>query len=311
MDTQSLITALREFEPQTYQWQLALYNAKKGRDGVELTVSRCGMQGIASWIETLVAVLLEKTLTDRAVTDYSPFLPKEDIGMLDVSDPRIKGSLFDITSSIEGAFDYSPEDFLSGLLPKITGYAFYGTRTASDGKLEKALFMRRTNPFLTGQKTLLCTSKGKDITESEHPLLKFMPAVDFLMLNGSAFFLSQGIEKDFDLENRSYAVCAKHLEGIASLGAVSDYEKLEGAAMTGKHAKKFQDFDRELLAYIMQLSVLERIDYLGTYGITVDPEGKMDTRDPEECEMIIDLLCRRSCLDAMGRLSVGSKITPR
>ena len=81
--------------------------------------------------------------------------------------------------------------------------------------------------------------------------------------------------------------------------------------MTAKNAKKFIDFDREILEYIVRLPVVEREEFLSHYGITVDREGRMETYDPEQCELIIDLLCCRSCLDPLGRLSVGSKITPR
>lgn len=48
-----------------------------------------------------------------------------------------------------------------------------------------------------------------------------------------------------------------------------------------------------------------------TYGITLDKDGHIDIGDKEQCELIIDLLCGRNCVDALGRLAVGNKITLR
>lgn len=312
MDTQTLIADLRALDPAAFEWRFLPYHTQKSKDGIELSFYACQMEQQTSWVETLVINLLEKTLTDRNVVPHSPFLPKEAIGALSVDDTQIHAQLFDIKKGMANAETFSPEDFVSGVLPKVTGYAFYGTRKGPEDTTEEVIFMRRTNPFLTGAaRVRLCTSLGETVVESEKPFLKFMPAVDFLMLNSTAYFLSANMEKDFDFENRHFAVCAKHMETIAQRGAVGDYELLEKAAMSAKQAKKFLDFDTQLLDYIMQLSIMERMDYLATYGITVNEEGLMDTTEPEQCELIIDLLCRRSCLDAMGRLSVGSRITPR
>jgi len=54
-----------------------------------------------------------------------------------------------------------------------------------------------------------------------------------------------------------------------------------------------------------------REEFLATYGVTIDYDGRMDTSDTEQCELMIDLLCCRSCLDPLGRLAVGSNITVR
>ncbi len=74
---------------------------------------------------------------------------------------------------------------------------------------------------------------------------------------------------------------------------------------------KFIGFDKKVLEYIVRLPIVEREEFLSTYGVTIDRNGNMDASDPDQCELVIDLLCCRSCLDPLGRLSTASNITPR
>lgn len=312
MDTQTLTQAIRNINPSEFSWKFALYNAQKGRDGTDLEFRICKMDGISEWIEELNSNLLDKILPERTVAPYSPLAPKELICALDRSDDMIKEKITAIISDIENAFEHAPEDFISGAAPKPVGYAFYGARKDESGIVtDRALYMRRTNPFLAGQKAKLCMSGAEGIVESESPLLKFTLGVDFFMYGDGCYFFADNIEKDFEFESRHVAICAKRLEEIAQNDIVSDYEQLEKVALSNKHAKKFVDFDVEILDYIKRISIMDRMDFLTTYGITVDNSGRMESSDPEQCELIIDLLCCRSCLDAFGRLSVGNKITPR
>jgi hypothetical protein len=143
------------------------------------------------------------------------------------------------------------------------------------------------------------------------PLLKFTPQVDFLLIDGICCVITESINKDLDLESRAAAVCGRRLEQIAQADVVSSYEQMELAALGGKHTRKFLDFDKEILDHIASLSIEARIDFLAAYGITLDADGKMDSAGPEQCEMIIDLLCGRTCTDVLGRLAVGVNIKPR
>ncbi|MCL2494622.1 MAG: hypothetical protein FWE98_03060 [Oscillospiraceae bacterium] len=318
MDTQSLVAALQGLNPKDYDWKFCLYSAGKGRDGVTLSWNACQMKNIPQWAQQMARLLLEKTLTERVVTEYSPLLPKEEIGALSQGDARIRDQLGDILLGVAGAQAKAPEDFVSGVAGKPVGYAFYGLCPAKkdeDGEVfapaKEILFLRRTNPFISGAKALLCAGRGEEIAEAQSPLLKFTPQVDFLLMDGLCYLIGEAIGKDLELESRAGAVCARRLEQIAEADVVGSYEQLEFTALGGKHTKKFLDFDREILAHIAGLSIEARIDFLGAYGITLDKDGKMDSADPQQCEMIIDLLCGRTCTDVLGRLAVGVNIKPR
>ncbi|GHV44811.1 hypothetical protein FACS189492_1680 [Clostridia bacterium] len=312
METKNLTESLRAFKPADWEWKFALYAARKSRDGIDLDWSLCKMKGVAKWVETLRDALLEKTLAERTVTEYSPFLPKESIPALPREDGLIREQLWDTVKDIQSGLEYAPENYANGDVTKPTGYGFYGFRKDEDGKIsDEALFMRRVNPFLTGSKAWLCTTVGSEIVTADKPVLKFMPATDFLLFGGVCYFLSTAIEKDFDLENRNAAVAAKRMELLGEACIVSSFEQLEKAAYAAKNARKFVDFDKHILAHIVRLTVEDREEFLLKYGVTIDQQGRMDTYDPEQCELIIDLLCGRSCLDAFGRLAVGSNITVR
>jgi hypothetical protein len=312
MDTQSIIEALRELKPKDYDWKFCLYSSHKSRDGVDLSWTACAMEGIPGWAEQMARLLLEKTLTERVVTEYSPLLPKEEIGALPKGDPQIRDQIGGILMGIAGAEKKAPEDFANGVVSKPAGYAFYGVRPATeDEPVREALFLRRGNPFISGAKALLCVGQGDEICESQAPLLKFTPQVDFFLINGICCIITESIGKDLDLESRAAAVCGRRLEQIAQADVLSSYEQMELAALGGKHTRKFLDFDKEILDHIASLSIEARIDFLAAYGITLDADGKMDSAGPEQCEMIIDLLCGRTCTDVLGRLAVGVNIKPR
>jgi len=317
MDTHSLVSALQGLNPRDYDWKFCLYSAGKSRDGVSLRWYACAMRDIPRWAEQMIRLLLEKTLTERVVTEYSPLCPKEEIGALSQGDPQIRDQIGDMLLGIAGAEMSAPEDFISGAACKPVGYAFYGVRPAQeesegDARLPKeVLFLRRANPFISGAKALLCTGQGEEIAEAQSPLLKFTPQVDFLLAEGVCYIISESVAKDLELESRANAVAGRRLEQIAQADVVGNYEQLELSVLGGRHTKKFLDFDKEILDHIASLSIEARMDFLSIYGIQLDSDGKLDSNDPEQCELIIDLLCGRTCTDVLGRLAVGLNIKPR
>jgi len=97
MDNQKLIADLRDLQPGTLEWKFALYNTSKGRDGLELEWNLCRINGVSAWVEILKDTLLEKTIAERKVTEYSPFLSdKEYIGALEKTNTAIKDQIYDI-----------------------------------------------------------------------------------------------------------------------------------------------------------------------------------------------------------------------
>ena len=174
----------------------------------------------------------------------------------------------------------------------------------------QVLLMRRGNPFLTGRRHG-CLSVRKRGHSLQQAILKFTAGADFLLMAMSCYILSSAVEKDLSLESRHFAIAQKRMALIADAGIVSDYDRLEACVMKAKNARKFLDFDKSILEHITRLPILDREEFLSTYGVTIDHNGNMDTYEAEQCELIIDLLCSRSCLDPLGRLSVVSNITTR
>lgn len=313
LDTTTLTEALRALNMEKFAWKFALYSTHKSRDGLELEWNLCNMRGVAGLADKLREFLLNKPVANKPVAPYSPFLSdKENICALAQTDELLREQITDIVLNIQKGQAHAPEDFVSGVLPKTAGYAFYGERKDEDGQIsEQILFIRRGNPFLSGSNASLFTSAVNEIVSCEKPILKFVAAVDFLLIGGTCYFLSAAIEKDFELENRHFAIAQKRMGLIAERDIVSDYDRLEETVMKAKNARKFLEFDKNILEHIVRLPIVEREEFLSTYGVTIDNNGNMDTSDPEQCELIIDLLCCRSCLDPLGRLSVGSNITIR
>lgn len=313
MNTTTLTEALRALNTEAYTWKFGLYSTYKGRDGTELEWNLCNMKGIAGQVDNLREYLLKKPEAEKPVAEYSPFLSdKENIGALEQTNVIIRDQIRDIILGFQSGLYHSPEDFVSGALSKTFGYAFYGEQRDDAGNVqEQALFMRRGNPFLTAQSARLLIGEGSEIVACEKPVLKFTQSVDFLLIGGACYILSSSIEKDLSLESRNIAIAQKRMGLIAEAEIVNNYDKLEACVMKAKNARKFLNFDKAVLEHIERLPVVEREEFLSTYGVTVDFNGRMDTSDEEQCELIVDLLCCRSCLDPLGRLSVGSNIAPR
>ena len=314
MNKQILIDALHNLQLENLDWKFALYNTHKGRDGLELDWHSCNMNGIPAWVGNIRDTLLKKSIAERKVEPYSPFLSdKEYIGVLEKTNPIIKDQIHDILVSIRKSGMYPPESFITGALPKIAGFGFYGATKNEEGIIKPhVLFMRRGNPFLSGSdKTRLCISDGNAAVICNKPILKFSPAADFLYINDCCYFLASAIEKDFALDSRQIAIANKCLKQIFKTDIISNYSQLEIAVMKPANAKKFMNFDENILERILKLGILEREEFLAPYGIEIDRKGHMDTVDPIQCDLIIDLLCCRSCFDPLGRLAVADNITPR
>ena len=308
MDTTTLTDVLRALNPEEYTWKFAPYRALKSRDGIELEFYLCNMQNIPEQVEGIREYLLNKPVADKPVAPYTPFLSdKESIGALDKSDDQIHERLTGIFMSIKNGHLYPPKDFVSGSMPKVAGYAFYGEPIGDDS--EPVLLMRRSNPFLTGAR--FYAGPDNEIIPTDMPVLKFTAAIDFLVIGSFCYFFSSSIEKDFDFQNRHFAVAQKWLDRLVEAEVIGNYDNFERAVMTSKNARKFLDFDTEVLEYIVGLPIVERAEYLEKYGVETDPGGRMDTYGPEQCSFIIDLLCSRSCLNPLGKLSTGNNITPR
>lgn len=318
MDTQTLVESLKKITADggEYEWKFCFYTAKASKDGVNLEIGGCAMKDIAGLVDATVVNMLEKVLPERTVTEYTPFLSKEEIGALEQTDELVREPLGDILSGVKNAYPFTAEDYVIGAAPTPTGYLFYGSK-----KEEKAedpaetgspvLMIRRSNPFLKSSRSRLCVTAGGQIVTSETPILKFAETVDLLVVDGVCYILTPSIEKDLGMESRQAAITAGRMKVIAESSIADNYEELEKVAYSGKNMRKFMDFDRDVLDYIVRLPLLERADFLSEYGLTMNEQGLVDTNDDEQCGLFIDLLCGRSCHDALGRLSVGSNIVPR
>jgi hypothetical protein len=213
--------------------------------------------------------------------------------------------------SIRNGQAYPPQDFVSGKIPKIAGYAFYGVYDENSENSENnnpVLFMKRGNPFLAGAPLFM--GAEDEVVINDVPILKFAAAADFLSKNGSSYIFTASIKNDLAFENRHFAIAEKCLEKIAEAGIIGNYDSFENTVMKIKNAKKFLSFNDEILEYITGLSITNRADYLEKFGVELDKNGHMDSYESSQSELIIDLLCGRSCIDPLNRLSVGS-ITPR
>ena len=311
MDTSTLTKALQSLNTEAFTWKFALYNTSRGRDGLELEWHLCEMQSISVHTNSLREFLLKKPVAEKPVIPYTPFLlDKENIGAIELGSELIRDQLADMILNIRNGQAFSPEEFISGVLPKPSGYAFYGeVRDEENNLQEEVLLMRRGTPFLSTA-PLFMDSDGK-VVSCERPILKLAAAVDFMMVDGACYLLSSAVGKDFSLEDRHFAIAQKQMGVIAEATIVSDYECFEECVMKGKNARKFTDFDKRILEHITRLPIVDREEYLSTYGVTIDKEGRIDTSDSDQCELVVDLLCGRSCLDPLGRLSVVSNIAPR
>jgi len=307
MTNQILTEAIRNLEPRSLEWEFLLYNSAKTKDGASFMFGKCDMANIGTWVETVLDHILESNLRKQTVAEYSSFLPREEIGAIPADAPLMSEPLTEALGAVKSALPYNPEDFLTGMFPKVSGHAFH----ALDADGRDILLMRRSNPFLGGKKVLLCDCGEDDgiVKETVSPLLKFTAGADFLLLDGVCYFISAAAQKDFALEDRAAALCARATALIGECDLVGDFVRFEELAK--KQARKFEDFSEELVMSVSRMGIQARDEFVSTYGVSVGADGRIETNSDEQCLLLIDFLCSRSCLDIYGRLAVGNKITPR
>ena len=307
MNSTVLTDALRGMDS-NLNWKFAMFTTYKARDGVELEWHLCNMQDISGHISTVRDFLLKKPVSDKDVAEYSPFLSyKENIFALESKNEMVHAGLTDIFMGLRNAGAHTPPDFVSGRLPKISGYAFCAGENESDAN-KRVLYMYCKNPLLSGAS--LYVGAENEVVENTMPIFKFANAVDLLFIGGVCYLFSASAENVLSFENRHIAIAEPCIKKIADAGVIGNFDSFEMTAMKIKNAKKFMTFNDEILDYITRLPIMERVEYLEKYGVELDKDGKMNSYETIQSELIIDLLCGRSCLDPLNRLSVGS-IVPR
>ena len=300
-----LADGLRNLDAASFEWKLGMYSTHKGKDGQELSWHICEMDGIEEQVESTKDFLLKKPVADKAVAAYSPFLSyKENIFLLEQNDEMVHELLADIKLGLRNGALFAPLDFASGRLPKMAGSAFYGR--AQDGS--EVVFMRCQNPLLSGARLFIGTENG--LAEGKFPVFKFASSADMVAFDGDCYLFSQSIESALAFESRYLKIAKPHLGKLADAGIISNYDSFEMTALKLKNAKKFVTFDVEILEHVCSLPIVERMEYLEKFAIELDKDGKMNSYEPLQCELIVDLFCSRSCLDPLNRLSVGA-IAPR
>jgi hypothetical protein len=307
METHDFTQSLGELVTGKYEWTFGLYSAKKSRDGITLDIGKTPMKDIATLADAIRCALLEKTLQERTVTDYSPLLQNEYIGALSGDSELLGEPLCNMLDALKTADTRYAEDYYGGLYSAPCGYAFLGKGPGG----ETVLFLRRSSPFIKGGKSRICVVNGETVVTSDSPVLKFSPQVDFVFIGGIGYFVTSAAEKDFGFESRHIKIAEKRLKVLGEKGILSNFENFENVAYKNKHARKFMNFSTEVAEHIERMSAESRADFLSSFGIDTDGAGLLQTDDEESCELIIDLLCGRSCLDALGRLSVANNIQPR
>jgi hypothetical protein len=246
----------------------------------------------------------EKTLLEKSVAEYEPSLPGDEIiGALPQDNEMIRDRIGDILRDIRQAPQHTPEDFADGILPKTAGYAFLGSAETAT-----ALFLVRKNPFLSPGNGVLAAAKKGVVQEAEDPLLRFVFRTDLLLLDGMCYFFGDVAAKDLDLPSRAQALCMRRIDRLKELDLLSDPDTFIMVAMSPKQTRKFVNFDSEVLEHIAALGITARQDFCAAYDIPLDADGKLETADPEAAAAVVDLLCARTCLDVLGRVSLATAI---
>ena len=313
MDTSTLTDALRSLQPESFRWKFGLYSVSKDSDGISLVWNLCSIRGIAEQITRQKEYLLKKPVPEKPVCPFDPAISeKENVGSLSFDDPRIKDPIVDMVLSFQKKAPVAIDDFVSGVLRRPVGYAFYGEKPAGNGAAaEQVVLLRRTNPFLPKAADSLYIDNNSAVVKLERPVLSFSDKVDFLLIGGYGYLFTPAIRRDWSLEERHFVLMEKRMKTMLDTDIFSHYENLEQEVSKGKNARKFIDFDNKILKHILDLPASERGEFLTTYGVETDGVGRIDCASEESCELLIDLLCCRSCLDPLGRLSVGKDILPR
>ncbi len=176
---------------------------------------------------------------------------------------------------------------------KYDGYVILG-KTADENEDFRLISIH--NPISTYEcKHRFMESDGA-FKELKGDVLQIRTYVDAIIYKGYFYMMSLNPEKLFDLERSYRTVCSSCIDEIKKMDLLTDTDMFSHTAMEGHNPHKFISFNRHNLELLSKdADIRKRI--ANVFEIPVTKEGKIDTKDPQNSDKLIRILCNKGMLE--------------
>lgn len=202
--------------------------------------------------------IVTKFLNVNELCDYSPEMPKNKIGFIDLTstDNVLNTSLPMIKDGIKQYSIFDSKDM------SLHGYIL---ECKIDGETYMRLFTT-SNPIKFFKNKYSIISKNS-FEELQKPILSISTCCDCITLNDYALFFTNKAESVFDLEKHYKALATTCLSDLKTYNLFADFESFSSFASCWPKAAKFENFNKERIATFSSLSLEQKTKIFNTFSI--------------------------------------------
>ena len=273
-------------------WKINLFKLSvTKKDGIKYFVEELSdfdKDGILKTAKEIVSLYIEgeKSNVYNTIEDYDSNIISNVVYKMDITNDIIKDAYELFISALAGA-DTETD-------PTKNMYDGYVLKTSIEKEDEdipiKLIFM--SNPIkVLKNKFFKINGKYKEISGE---VLGLKSDIDMISYGDKIYFFNNTGEKLFNMERAYRKICQKEVEGIKSIGIVTDIEAFMGVAVSGHNPRKFISFNKENVELLKDNKIKKRISERFKIPLV---DGKFDTSSNKSSEKLIKLLCGKGKID--------------
>lgn len=269
------------------EWNLYIYKKKyKNKSLTNYEVYKIDDISIGSLYSDINNHVLKNYIEKMEIHDYSPEMPKNTIGFIDLKDNNnvLKSSL----------------ELLNGCIDNYT--QFNSQKLSLDGYIIECNISGKTflkilcnaNPIKHFKHKYLITNGFAELSD---PILSLNSYCDCIIFNDYTLFFTGKAENIFDLEKHYKVIASQSLTYLESTGIIENFEDFKNYSSVWPKAAKFEGFDIERMKNFLKLDIPIRAQELNKFFIPVNQNGIIVANSPEEREKVLNFICGKLLTD--------------
>lgn len=231
--------------------------------------------------------LIKNFLNKLDVCEYSPEMPKNKIGFIDLKkdDNILTHGLNLLDECISNYTQFASKDLaLHGYVLECTinGQTYMRVLSSSTPiKYYKHKFYFIINNF----------------TELTYPILSLNVSCGCIILNDYALFFTGKAENIFGLEKHYKVLASKCLTQLQKTSIIEDFYSFKNYASCWPKAAKFESFDIDRINSFAKLDMPAKKKILNNFSISLNSQGAIVANSPEERDQVLNFACRKLLTD--------------
>ena len=178
-------------------------------------------------------------------------------------------------------------------------YALKATLTI-DGEDRSVMLFSLQNPICVLKNRFLYDNST--FFELNKKVLNLRQNIDVIIIDDMVYLLTLAGEKLFNMERSYKAVCEDKTMEICQSEIVSNIDQFKSVATSGHNPRRFVSFNQSRFDSMKDSETRRRM--AGTFRLTLDADGHIDTSTPDMVEKLIKVLCNKGMVDPFDNVPV-------